>query len=104
MHFGLIRISFGTLKTVSLGPYFQFDSCRIEPAGQVVYRGGDLVSLSAGEFAILLRLIEKRGETVEKRELSALIKEKEATKVKDESSRFSTVSPLFSISLRRMAN
>ena len=65
-------------------PYYEFDSCRIEPAGQVAYREGDVVYLSTSEFAILLRLIEKRGETVTKQELLALIKEKEATQVKDE--------------------
>jgi tetratricopeptide (TPR) repeat protein/DNA-binding winged helix-turn-helix (wHTH) protein len=69
---------------MSVGPYYEFDSCRIEPAGQVAFRGGDVVSLSASEFAILLRLIEKRGATVKKQELLALIKEKEATQVKDE--------------------
>ena len=64
--------------------YYEFDSCRIEPVGQVAHRRGEVVSLNTSEFAILLRLIEKRGATVKKEELLALIKEREATRIKDE--------------------
>lgn len=59
---------------MTVGPYYEFNSFRLEQAERVLSDSGKIVPLTKGEFAILLRLIEKRGQTVAKLELSKLIR------------------------------
>lgn len=65
-------------------PHYEFDSYRIEIAQQSLYNDGEVVPLSSNEFALLLKLIEKRGETVSKRELSKVIRGGQGTRERDE--------------------
>ena len=56
------------------GPYYEFNSFRLEPSEGVLSAHGQVVHLNKSEFAILVRLVEKRGQTVHKLELSKLIR------------------------------
>lgn len=48
---------------------FEFDEFRVDPVKRRLMRGGDIVPLTPKAFSILLVLLEKRGEVVEKDEL-----------------------------------
>lgn len=64
-------------------PYYEFGSFRLEVNDEAVLKDGEIVAFGAGEVAILLRLIEKRGHVVGKLELSKLIRGDEAGHAND---------------------
>jgi DNA-binding winged helix-turn-helix (wHTH) protein/tetratricopeptide (TPR) repeat protein len=65
-------------------PYYEFDSFVLELVDRVLLKNGKVVPLGAGEFAILQRLIEQRGQTVNKLELSRLIRGERNGRKEDE--------------------
>ncbi len=54
--------------------YYEFGPFRLDVTEQVLLRDGRIVPLGTGEFLILRRLLEKRDHTVDKFELSRLIR------------------------------
>jgi DNA-binding winged helix-turn-helix (wHTH) protein/tetratricopeptide (TPR) repeat protein len=50
-------------------PVYEFDGFRVDPIRRRLLRGGELVPLTPKAFSILLVLLEKRGEVMEKDEL-----------------------------------
>jgi DNA-binding winged helix-turn-helix (wHTH) protein/tetratricopeptide (TPR) repeat protein len=49
--------------------HYQFDQFRVDPVRRLLLRDGELVPLTPKVFAILLVLLERRGEVVDKKEL-----------------------------------
>lgn len=49
--------------------FYEFDGFRVDPVRRRLLRGGEIVPLTPKAFSILLALIEKRGEVLEKEEL-----------------------------------
>lgn len=49
--------------------HYQFDQFRVDPVRRLLLRDGELIPLTPKAFAILLVLLERRGEVVDKKEL-----------------------------------
>src|SRR4028118_2370230 len=49
--------------------HYQFDQFRVDPIRRLLLRDGEVVPVTPKMFSILLVLLERRGEVVEKKEL-----------------------------------